>query len=135
MKRLKITTIVLASTMLLMGCTQQTDSENNEDNEVAATSETVETTEEASTESASSDEQSETEEATEETSTEESSTESSTTESVEAENNVAELEEGPELQDTIDNVEDLNVETATDNPNKRVLLFTGEDEQQPQYKT
>lgn len=135
MKRLKITTIALASTMLLAGCTQQTTSENNEENEVAATSETMETTESSNMESSVSTEESDTAESTEETSTEASSTEASTTETVNSEeDDVADLEEGTELQDTIDDLDDLNVETATDNPNKRVLLFSN-DEGEKQYKS
>jgi len=130
MKRLKITTIALASTILLAGCTQQTTSENNEDNEVAATSETMETTESSNMESSVSTAQSETVESTEETSTEESTTETESSE----EDNVADLEEGEELQDTIDDLDNLNVETATDNPNKRVLLFSN-DEGEKQYKS
>ncbi|AYW45558.1 hypothetical protein LQF61_11620 [Tetragenococcus koreensis] len=133
MKRLKLMTLVVASTMLLVGCTQQTTSENNEDNEAATTSETVEATAQSSAVSSESTEQTE---STEESSVEETSEETSTTEteSSETENDVADLEEGAVLQDTIDDLDNLNVETATDNPNKRVLLFSN-DEGQKQYKS
>ncbi|MDN6640284.1 MAG: hypothetical protein L0L10_05830, partial [Tetragenococcus sp.] len=135
MKRLGITSLVLASIMMLVGCTQQNSSEN-EENEAAATSETVEATAQSSTESSESTEQTESTTSTEESSTEETSVETSTseTESSEVENDVADLEEGAALQDTIDDLDNLNVETATDNPNKRVLLFSN-DEGQKQYKS
>jgi len=140
MRYLKITTIALASTMLLAGCTQQTSTENNEDNEVTATSETAESTEQRTTEteqssSISSEATEASTEEREEVSTEEESDETSTEDSQnsEAENDVADFEEGDALQDTID-LEGLTMETATDNPNKRVLLFSN-DEGQKEYKS
>ncbi|GBD66518.1 hypothetical protein KV134_08010 [Tetragenococcus halophilus] len=140
MKSLKVTTLVLISTMLLAGCTQQTSTENNEDKEVAATSETAESTEQTSTEteqssSISSEAMEESTEETEAASTEEETAETSTDESQnsDAENDVADFEEGDILQDTID-LEGLTMETATDNPNKRVLLFSN-DEGQKEYKS
>lgn len=141
MKSLKVTTLALASTMLLAGCTQQTSTGNNEDNEVAATSETVESTEQTSTvsseetaESSSISSEEESTEDTEETSTEETD-ESSTDDSQtsDAADSVADFEEGDTLQDTVD-LEGLTMETATDNPNKRVLLFSN-DEGQKEYKS
>lgn len=135
MKRLKITTLVFASTMVLMGCTQQTTSENNNEDNKAA-SQTVENTEQSSTEASTSTQQSVSSESTEETSTVESAAATSTTEteSSEIKNELADLEEGTALQDTIGDVDNLNVETATDNPNKRVLLFSN-DEGEKQYKS
>ncbi|GAA3016943.1 hypothetical protein [Tetragenococcus solitarius] len=139
MRYLKITTIVLASTMLLMGCTQQTTSENNEDNEVTVTSETLQSTEQRSTEteqssSISSEATEESAEETVEVSTEETDeTSADISQNSEAENDVVDFEEGDALQDTID-LEGLTMETATDNPNKRVLLFSN-DEGQKEYKS
>lgn len=139
MRYLKITTIVLASTMLLMGCTQQTTSENNEDNEVTVTSETLQSTEQRSTEteqssSISSEATEESAEETVEVSTEETDeTSADISQNSEAENDVVDFEEGDALQDTID-LEGLTMETATDNPNKRVLLFSN-DERQKEYKS